>query len=99
MLGIDITNIARFRNISLKTIKRFLSEEEFLIYQNEENKIKFLAVRWAIKEAIFKADNLEYSFKKINIKKTKGKYIYKNFVISTSCEENLLTAIALKKEN
>ncbi|WP_033160855.1 4'-phosphopantetheinyl transferase superfamily protein [[Mycoplasma] collis] len=99
MVGIDLTNVSRFEKITFKTIERFLSKEEIITFKQTENKNKFLATRWAIKEAIFKADNSEYSFNKINIEKKNNIYVYKNFIISTSYEKDTIIAFVIKKEN
>ncbi|MBU4690747.1 4'-phosphopantetheinyl transferase superfamily protein [Mycoplasma zalophi] len=94
-VGIDITSISRFLNKNDEFAKRILSSEEFKEYQTINNKSKYLATRWAIKEAIFKADNTFNTFSNINIKKD-HKYHFKNFDISTSSEGDLVIAMAIK---
>lgn len=99
MIGVDLTRISRFKNMENKYAKRFLSNEEFKKYEKNSNKEMFLATRWAIKEAIYKADNNFVSFKKINIKLLKcGRYEFDNFFISTSSENDLLIAFVVKKD-
>lgn len=71
-IGIDILEIDRM-NLNINFIRRFLSEEEIKIFQTTETilkKKKFLASRWALKEAIYKALPFEHLvFNKINISK------------------------------
>lgn len=98
MIGIDITSINRFEKKDEKFAKKILSKEEILLWTNEEFKARFLATRWAIKEAIFKSNNDFSCFNKINLKKENGKYIFKNFEISTSNEDDYIIAIALEKK-
>ncbi|MDJ1646006.1 4'-phosphopantetheinyl transferase superfamily protein [Mycoplasma phocimorsus] len=102
MIGVDITKISRFNNVTKAFIKRFLSKEEFESYNKLEKNLKpgFLAARWAIKEAIFKADNSYFSFNKINLFKENGRYVTNdnNFYISTSTEDDILIAYVLRKE-
>ena len=53
MIGIDLTSIKRFKNKKLNFVQKVLSDDEFLEWQNIENKELYLAQRWSIKEAIF----------------------------------------------
>ncbi|TPE58087.1 4'-phosphopantetheinyl transferase superfamily protein [[Mycoplasma] falconis] len=99
MVGVDLTTISRFENLEEHTIKNILHVEEIKEYQkiNSLNKAKYLATRWAIKEAIFKSDNNYSNFSKIKIDKTpEGRYAFENFKISTSNEGNLLIAFVVK---
>ena len=99
MIGIDITSIDRFRNKDENFAKKILSNEEFLEWTNDEFKEIYLATRWAIKEAIFKSDNMFSNFSNINIGKINGKYCFNNFEISTSSENDYVIAIALKNKD
>lgn len=100
MVGIDLTKISRFKDKDQNFIQRILSEQEIEEYYNCENKEHFLATRWAIKEAIFKANNSYYQFNKINLKCLNRKYSFLNFEISTSSEDEYIIAIAIeRKEN
>lgn len=56
-LGIDLTAIARFDGMEERLWRYFLSEEEAreLADVSTPLRAQFLAVRWACKEAIFKA--------------------------------------------
>ncbi|RMA77474.1 holo-[acyl-carrier protein] synthase [Metamycoplasma subdolum] len=97
MIGIDLTNIKRFENLSLNVIKKILHKDEFKEFEKTNDKAKFLATRWAIKEAIFKADNQFKDFSKVFLKKDEeGRYIFLDFEISTSKEDDYIIAIAKK---
>lgn len=69
--GIDITNLSRKEFVNKKLVERFLHTNELKTLANisdNNDKIKFIASRWAIKEAIFKAlDQYKIAFNKINI--------------------------------
>lgn len=81
-VGVDITKIPRFKRIieshESSFIKKMLHEKEIKEYLdiiNIENKTKFLASRWALKEALVKATgNKGLIFSKIYLEKdTTGK--------------------------
>lgn len=95
-----MTRLDRFKNKNEDFVKRFLSENEYKEFKkitSEDLKSKFLATRWAIKEAIFKADNSYPDFRKVDILKEEcGRYFFKDFKISTSDEGNILVAVAVK---
>ena len=74
----------------------------FLNINNEEEKINFIASRWAIKEALFKCDNKYKNFSYISvIKDLSGRYIFEDlndkFEISTSNEDKYIIAIVKDK--
>ncbi|MBX4209954.1 MAG: 4'-phosphopantetheinyl transferase superfamily protein [Mollicutes bacterium PWAP] len=99
MIGIDITKISRFKNKNNSFIKRILSKEEIEKYEKSKNKEKFLASRWSLKESIFKAENVNFRFNKINIIKDEfGRYIYEGYLLSTSTEDDIYISVAIKKE-
>ncbi|NQZ66213.1 MAG: 4'-phosphopantetheinyl transferase superfamily protein [Mycoplasmatales bacterium] len=98
MIGIDITTISRFKNKNKQFVEKILHSNEIVEYEKSSNKSKFLATRWAIKEAIYKADNKNHAFHNINIIKTDNIYKFKNFIISTSSEKDILIAIVKKGE-
>ena len=98
MLGIDITNIKRFEKQNQQFIEKVLHRDEIIEYNNSKEKAVFLAKRWAIKEALFKADNKLFSFSEINIKKEDRTYKYPGYVISTSREGDIIIAIAQKEK-
>ncbi|RTZ68697.1 MAG: peptide transporter [Tenericutes bacterium] len=96
MLGIDITKISRFNKPTKAFIKKILHPKEILKYENEEDKSLFLASRWAIKESLYKANNKYFHFNKINIEKKDNKYVFEEFQISTSKEEDYYIAVVTK---
>ncbi len=53
-IGIDIVHMPRFEGKETLA-KRILSKEELLIYEKRNDKVKFLAGRFAAKEAFLKA--------------------------------------------
>ena len=96
MIGVDITSINRFKDKKINFFKRILSDEEFKEWEKSENKELYAAQRWAIKEAIFKADNNFHNFHNINLKKNeKGVFVFKNFKISTSKENEYVIAFVM----
>ena len=99
MLGIDLTRVSRFKNASDSFLKKVLHTSEIEEYDNSNDKPLFLAKRWAIKEALFKADNSLVNFNKIQITKKNDKYNYDDFYISTSREDEYVVAIARKGNN
>ncbi|QJG66984.1 4'-phosphopantetheinyl transferase superfamily protein [Mycoplasma phocoenae] len=102
--GIDIALVKRFKKINRKTIERFLSPNEAEIFKKlrnekflkENTKTLFLATRWAIKEALFKADNQNYKYSEIDIKKINDVYTYENYSISVSHDGEYVIASAIK---
>lgn len=103
MLGIDLVKISRFKRSlkhSQKQLSRYLTLDEIKMLNTLENrdaKLIFLAKTWAVKEAIFKADNNYFEFKKMNLVHKNNKIYFENFEISISHENKYLIAIALKK--
>ncbi|QDY87039.1 4'-phosphopantetheinyl transferase superfamily protein [Mycoplasma anserisalpingitidis] len=100
MIGVDIVKISRFIDNYDKFAKRILTQQELDEYQKIveiRNKIKYVAVHWSIKEAIYKADNNYSTFNKINITKENSAYMHENFYISTSDDGDNLVAFVIKK--
>lgn len=105
MIGIDLTNKDRFKNNYENIAEKILHSSEktlFLNINNEEEKINFIASRWAIKEALFKCDNKYKNFSNISvIKDLFGRYIFEDlndkFEISTSNEDKYIIAIVKDK--
>ncbi|MGL5357618.1 MAG: 4'-phosphopantetheinyl transferase superfamily protein [Metamycoplasmataceae bacterium] len=97
MIGVDLTKISRFENIELDLILRVLSPKEVSAYKalNSDLKAKYIATRWAIKEAIFKADNKYSNFSKIYINKKEKVYSFKEFQISVSNEGDYIIAFVI----
>ena len=58
-IGVDLTTISRISNVHQKFgqrfAKRFLHSAEFAMYENHKDKGRFLAKRFAVKEAAVKA--------------------------------------------
>lgn len=98
MIGIDITRISRFKDPTNTFIKKILHPNEIKQYEIEKDKPLFLASRWAIKEALFKANNEEFSFNKIEIKKQDRFYKLEGYSISTSKEDDYYIAIVMKEK-
>ena len=97
MIGIDITSIERFKDKKISFVKKILSNEEFNEWEKSENKELYLAQRWSIKEALFKADNNLHDFHQINIKRNKkGIFEFLNFKITTSKENEYVIAFVMK---
>ncbi len=105
--GIDITSINRseFRNEKLS--EKLLHKNEldlFLLIKDEHLRIRFLAARWALKEAIFKCFDGEItSFKDLNIEKTKANkpFCFFNNIyvdLSLSYENEYVMASAIRIE-
>ncbi|WP_036463673.1 4'-phosphopantetheinyl transferase superfamily protein [Mycoplasmopsis sturni] len=96
--GVDITRISRFKNKDYKFAKRILSEDELFEFMREksENQPLYLARAWAIKEAIFKADNTYAEFQKITLKKINKRWTFKDFKISISHEGDYLIAFVIR---
>jgi holo-[acyl-carrier protein] synthase len=78
-IGVDILSIER---IDFRIARKVLSSEELEIFNsivNENNKREFLAERFAVKEALFKADNIYFNYDKISVlNDEKGKPYLKN---------------------
>lgn len=58
-IGVDIVKIDRLKDVDQHFINRVYTQEEINVYNSLslDKKIIFLASRWAVKEAIFKANN------------------------------------------
>ncbi|MHA0272588.1 4'-phosphopantetheinyl transferase superfamily protein [Mycoplasma sp. 48589B] len=101
-LGVDITNISRFYTKSDKFVNRVLSQGELIEFKkldNDDAKARFLARSWAIKEAIFKADNTYIDFRKVDIKKDIESKLwkFKDFFISISYADDFVIAVVQKR--
>ena len=96
-IGIDITRISRFKDASETLIGRILHPNEKTLFDQSEDKAKFLAARWAIKEALFKTNNNLFHFDKIEIVKEDKIYTYPGYDISTSTEDDTYIAIVKRR--
>lgn len=102
-VGIDIIEINRV-SIEERLIKRILHTEEIELLnaiEDHQRKLQFLAGRWAVKEAIFKAIDINIAPHNINVSYLNNKPIVKNdeledIQISISHERNYALAIAIK---
>lgn len=99
-IGIDLVDISRFKNLKEHFIKRILTSVEFEEYLkiDEEKKPIFLAERWAVKEAIFKAtqDKMYLSYSMLHYDNGKPYILnHDEIKISISHEGNNLIAVAL----
>lgn len=101
-VGIDVTNINYFLNKSDKFVKRILTKNEYDQFLKTEYDLRprFLAVRWVLKEATFKAINEFYKvfFTNIEFVKNNNSYVcstFENVKVSASYENNLVYAIAM----
>ena len=78
-IGVDILSINR---VNFKIANKVLSEEELVIFNsitNERVKREYLAERFAVKEALFKADNSYFNYDQVSIlNDEKGKPYLKN---------------------
>jgi len=66
-IGVDILSIER---INFKIAKKVLSQEEMAIFDSIDNEIikrEYLAERFAVKEALFKADNCYFNYDRISV--------------------------------
>ncbi len=98
MIGIDLTKVSRFVGKEIQFAKRILSEKEFELFELSTNKLKFIATRWAIKEALFKADNSLRNYPHMEIQKNNSKYQFDNFEISTSDDGDFVIAMVIKEK-
>jgi len=62
MIGCDIVEIQRFAERQDRWAKKVLKENEMQEYNQRTNKLEYLAGRWAVKEAIYKAAGLASGF-------------------------------------
>lgn len=100
--GVDVTQISRVEFDNEHLIGRILHPQELLSINKKDSQLqnKDIAIRWAIKEAIFKALCLkDISYQDIIIEKLDDQYQWvnlpsyiKQFVISTSIEQDVCIA-------
>lgn len=97
-IGVDILSIDR---IDYKIAKKVLSEEELEIFDSitsEKLKREYLAERFAVKEALFKADNSYFNYNKVSIlNDEKGKPYLKdiNGHVSISHDNGMVCAFVV----
>lgn len=94
--GIDLVDSDRIEFDNINIYKKILHKDEINKYHISNDKKKFLASRWAIKEAIFKAIEKKVSINNINIfyENSRPKCIVGDihFIISLSYEKKLIVA-------
>lgn len=94
-IGVDIVKISRFSNASTHFIDRILTQKEKEEYSKREDKVKYLASRFAAKEAYFKASqDIHYLSISILNKDNGAPYILdkENVHISLSDEDEYVVA-------
>ena len=97
-IGVDILSIDR---IDFKIAKKVLSSEEIIIFDsisNDKLKREYLAERFAVKEALFKADNSYFNYDKVTVlNDDKGKPYFKdiNGLVSISHDNGMVCAFVV----
>ena len=79
-IGTDITRVSRFEELLRKREGRFIERalhskeiEEYENIESEEKRILFVASRWAVKESVYKAMQMDkLQFPEIRIEKRKN---------------------------
>ena len=69
MIGVDIEHISKVKNIE-KLLAKIATENEIAYIARFQNKLEKVAALWAVKEAVFKALDIEkgeISFKEIEL--------------------------------
>lgn len=100
--GIDLVDWTRNEFKNKKLPFKILHNDELYIYNkifNKEEKLKFIASRWSIKEAIIKASNkkINMSTLKVEYNKERPYVIFENdkYNVSMSYEGNFIVASAI----
>ena len=97
-IGVDILNIDR---IDLKIARKILSLEELEIFNSivgDKLKKEYLAERFAVKEALFKADNSFFNYDRISVlNDEKGKPYFKDIegLVSISHDGGMVCAFVV----
>lgn len=100
-IGVDIVKISRFKDVSEHFINRILTKEELEVYHKREDKIRYLASRFAAKEAYFKAtQDIHYLSISILNDENGAPYILnkKNIHLSLSDEDEYVVAYLILEE-
>lgn len=98
MIGCDIVDMSRFKQRQERWARRVLTEKEQEEYTKRTDKLEYLAGRWAVKEAIYKASGLLSGFDVLTA--ANGKPIVcgiDGVYVSISHEKTHVFAIALVK--
>ena len=88
-IGVDILSIER---IDYKIARKVLSSEELEIFNsitNDKLKREYLAERFAVKEALFKADNAYFNYDQVTVLndekgKERMKYLEEYFILGVT---------------
>ena len=97
-IGVDILSIER---IDFKIARKVLSNEEREIFDsisNEKLKKEYLAERFAVKEALFKADNSYFDYDKVTVlNDEKGKPYFKDIkgLVSIAHDNGMVCAFVV----
>jgi len=96
MIGIDIVEINRIQDNAPELLNKVFTKEEIKYCKKYDKAWVHLAARFAAKEAIFKACNEAYDYKKISILDNKEVLVGDYHVfISMSHSENYAIAVAI----
>lgn len=97
-IGVDILSINR---IDFKIARKVLSSEEKIVFETLKNDVlkkEYLAERFAVKEALFKADNSYYNYDKVTVlNDVTGKPFFKdiNGLVSISHDNGMVCAFVV----
>ena len=100
-VGVDIVKISRFNDVNSHFIDRILTNEEKKEYQLRNDKVNYLASRFASKEAYFKAtQDIHYLGISILNDKNGKPYVLnkKNIHLSISDEDEYVIAYLIVEE-
>lgn len=100
-VGVDIVKISRFNDVSEHFISRILTNEEKEEYLKRSNKTQYLASRFAVKEAYFKATQ-DIHYLNISVLNDENGMPYildkKNIHLSISHEDEYVVAYLILSE-
>lgn len=100
-VGVDIVKISRFNDVNEHFINRILTKEELVVYNQRVDKVKYLASRFAAKEAYFKAtQDIHYLSISVLNDENGAPYILnkKNIHLSLSDEDEYVVAYLILEE-
>ncbi len=99
-IGVDLVD---YKRIDLKIARKVLSSEEMSVFNSlkEHLKKEYLAERFAVKEALYKADNSLYNYDKISVlNDEKGKPFLKDLkgYVSITHDGGLVCAFVILED-
>ncbi len=109
-IGIDLSNIERFKKKSFETNKNFykkiFTQKEILYCLKFKNSYDRFAGKFALKEAVIKSINKKIHFSKIETSHIKSKPMIKligtkekyNFLVSLSHEKDYAVAVVISEK-